>query len=195
MKRIIIATIISLFAISDFSAQCKYGPRISAGLSSLGGGNSAIGVQAGIFINAELKDRCGVQGEVLYSMFTGNTTSTFTDATGAKVTYKTKYNFSYVNIPVYGYVPLSKHITFLLGPQFGVVNKGSERLTGPGISSDSSQTQDIPDTKTKLGIAAGIDFNMQSPLRFGIRYSSNGGDAFKGKASFVGATMAYYMDW
>lgn len=189
-------TFICLFMFAlHVNAQLKYGPRFSLGSSSLGGGNTSIGFQAGLFINAELKDRMGVQPEVLFSIKMGSQDGSYEDINGASVSIKTRYTFTYIDIPLYGYVPVSKHITFLAGPQIGVVNKATRITTGTGVSGSEAKRQDVQDTKAKLGIAAGIDFMLSSPVRFGLRFSTNGGSPFGGKSTFVGATMAYYMDW
>jgi hypothetical protein len=194
MKKIFATILVFVTLAGSIGAQCKYGPRVSAGLSSFGGGNSGVGIQAGIFINAELKDRIGIQGEVLYSVFNGSKdVKSYDVASASYVTNTEKYHFVYINVPVYGFVHLSDHINFLAGPMFGIINKATEELTGPNITGDN--TQDISGVKTKLGFAAGIDFQLSSPLRLGLRFSSNGGDPFSGKATFVGATMAYDMDW
>ncbi|MBL7931544.1 MAG: PorT family protein [Bacteroidia bacterium] len=194
MKKDIII-FVGLFLIASFcSAQLKYGPRVSLGSTSLGGGNTSFGFQVGLFINAELKDRMGLQPEVLFSIKNGSQNGSFEGASGPVKT-KTRYTFTYIDIPLYGYVPVSKHITFLAGPQIGVVNKATQITTGPGISGDDAKRTDVAETKAKMGIAAGIDFNLSSPLRFGLRFSTNGGSPFGGKSTFVGATMAYYMDW
>jgi hypothetical protein len=194
-KQHILFSFLFTLAVISAGAQCKYGPRLAVGLSSLGGGNSGIAVQAGLFVNAELKDRMGIQGEVLYGIKNGNKDFTQVNSTGDKVLYTTKYSFTYIDVPIYGYVPLSKHITFLAGPLIGIVNKATERLTGPNVTGEAAEKRDIADTDAKLGFAAGLDFNMASPVRFGLRFATNGGDPFTGKSSFVGVTMAYYMDW
>lgn len=193
-KAIIIFASLFLF-ITVTNAQLKYGPRVSLGSTSLGGGNSSFGFQLGLFINAELKDRMGFQPEVLFSMKNGSQNGSFEGANGQVVKTKTRYTFTYIDIPIYGFLPVSKHITFLAGPQIGVVNKATRITTGSGISGEDAKRTDVEETKAKLGIAAGIDFNLSSPLRFGLRFSTNGGSPFGGKSTFVGATMAYYMDW
>lgn len=180
--------------VSVCSAQLKYGPRVSLGSTSLGGGNTSFGFQVGLFINAELKDRMGIQPEVLFSIKNGSQDGSYEGSNGPVKT-KTRYTFTYIDIPIYGYLPVSKHITFLAGPQIGVVNKATQITTGSGISGDEAKRTDVAGTKAKIGIAAGIDFNLSSPLRFGLRFSTNGGSPFGGKSTFVGATMAYYMDW
>ena len=193
MKRSYI-TFVCLFVVAlQINAQLKYGPRVSLGSSSLGGGNSSIGFQVGLFINAELRDRMGIQPEVLFSVKNGSQNGSYENAAGTTITTKTKYTFTYIDIPLYGYLPVSKHITFLAGPQIGVVNKATQITTGSGIS--GAKRTDVEGYKAKLGIAAGIDFNLSSPLRLGLRFSTNGGEPFSGKSSFVAATMAYYMDW
>lgn len=190
-KTHIILAAILMLSITGLKAQFKYGPRVSIGSSSLGEGNSLIGGQVGLLINAELKDRFGVQGEVLFSVKTGYKDFKYTNAVGAAVTYRTLYTFTYIDIPVYGYFPLSDHLTCLLGPQLGIVNKAKSNTTVGGVE----VKEDIAGAKAKMGIAAGIDVNLKSAYKFGIRFSTNGGDALSGKSTFVGVSLAYLLKW
>jgi hypothetical protein len=198
MKKLHIILIVFLFTITSATfAQFKYGPRIALGSSSLGGGSTSFGIQAGLFINAELRDRVGLQVEVLYSIKNGVDKYTHTnEVSGAKSEWKTKYSFTYIDIPFYFYFPLSKHITFLAGPQFCTINKATQATEGSGVPASETNKQSVSGTDAKMGIAAGLDFDLSSPIRFGLRFTTNGGEeAFKGKSTFIGATMAYYMNW
>lgn len=196
MKKIKILFItLLLLSASQLDAQLKYGPRVSIGSTSLGGGNSSFGFQIGLFLNAELKDRIGFQPEVLFSIKNGVNKFTVTDLNGVKQERKTSYTFTYLDIPIYIFMPISKHITFLIGPQISSVNKATQKTTGDGISSSDEERTDVEGTDAKMGFAGGIDFELSSPLKFGLRFSTSGGEAFSGKSTFVGATLAYSMDW
>lgn len=191
---ILIIAIISL-CFSTTHAQLKYGPRVGLGSTSLGGGSPSIGFQVGFFLNAELKDRIGFQPEVLFSIKNGVDKFTVPNISGGKDERKTSYTFTYLDIPLYLFVPISKHISFLVGPQISSVNKATQKTTGDGVSSADEERTDVEGAATKLGFAGGIDFELSSPVKFGLRFSTTGGEAFMGKSSFVGLTMAYYMDW
>ena len=194
MKKILFIAIVLLNTIF-LQAQFKYGPRVSLASTTLGGGSSSFGFQAGVFINAELRDRAGLQAEVLFSVKNGVQKSTVTNASGGKNELKTKYSFTYLDIPIYLYFPLSKHINFLIGPQISSISKATEATTGTGVSAEDSKKKDVQGVETKAGFAAGLDFDLSSPIRFGLRYTSTGGEAFSGKSSFIGVTVAYYMNW
>jgi len=199
MKKInIIIALLVMLSATLSHAQFTYGPRVSIGSTSLGGGSSSIGFQVGLFLNAELRDRIGIQPEVLFSVKNGVNKFTVDNPNGSatKLERKTSYSFTYIDIPFYGYVPLSKHITFLLGPQFSSVNKATQKTTGDGLSGTATDRVDVDsELKAKVGIAGGIDFELSSPLKFGLRFSTTGGEPFAGKSTFVGITMAYSMDW
>lgn len=192
--KILLIALVFLSAL-QINAQLKYGPRVSIGSTSLGGGSSSFGFQIGLFLNAELKDRIGFQPEVLFSMKNGADKFTVTDINGVKQERKTSYTFTYIDIPIYIFMPISKHITFMVGPQISTVNKATQKTTGDGISSSEEERTDVEGTDAKIGFAGGIDFELSSPLKFGLRFSTSGGEPFSGKSSFVGATLAYSMDW
>lgn len=199
MKKLnkIFAVLVVLAAL-PIHAQFTYGPRVSVGLTSLGGGSSSFGFQVGLFLNGELKDRMGIQPEVLFSIKNGVDKYSVDNPNGSatKQERKTSYTFSYIDIPFYGYVPLSKHIRLLIGPQFSVVNKATRKTTGDGLSGSETDRVDVEgELKSDVGIAGGIDFELSSPLKFGLRFSTTGGEAFSGKSTLVGFTMAYSMDW
>ena len=191
-KTHIILAAMLMFSITGLKAQFKYGPRMSIGSSNLGEGNSLIGGQLGLISNGELKDRFGVQGEVLFSVKTGYKNFESTNpVSGSTATYRTFYTFTYIDIPLYGYFPLCDHLTCLIGPQIGIVNKAKSRTTYGNVD----VKEDIIGAKAKAGIAAGIDINLKSSYKFGLRFSTNGGDALGGKSTFVGLSLAYLLKW
>ena len=91
-------------------------------------------------------------------------------------------------------MPVSKHIIFLVGPQFAIVNKATKETSGSGVSTSDSKKQSVA-ANTGVGIAAGLDFDLSSPLALGLRFSTTGGQPFAGKSTFVGLTVSYKMDW
>jgi len=194
MKKITLLSILFLCALTA-GAQFKYGPRFSLGSSSLGSGSSSLGFQGGLFLNAEIRDKSGVQFEVLYSVKKGAHKYKGTNAAGQSVDRKDAYSFTYIDIPLYFYFPLSKHIVFLVGPQFSVLNKATVQTSGSGVSTEEGKKRDVAGADTKAGIAAGLDFDLSSPLRLGLRFTTTGGEPFKGQSSFVALTAAYTMSW
>ena len=179
MKKIVILLAFMLSLSIAVNAQLKYGPRISIGSTNLGQGKSLVGFQLGLVINAELKDRMGIQPEILYSYKTGTL-----KADGSSTS--TLYTFSYLDIPVYVYLPVSPHITFLAGPQLGVVNSAKSIVNGKDYTINA---------KAKLGFAAGLDLNLKSSFKFGLRYTTTGGEPLSGKSSFMGVSAAYLLKW
>lgn len=177
-KNIILLTLLFSLAFTA-KAQLKYGPRVSFGSTSLGQGKSLVGFQLGLVINAELRDRMGVQPEILFSV---KTASDKPEGSSADVLY----TFTYIDIPVYGYVPVSEHITFLAGPQVSVVN---------GAKATAAGKEQTISAKSKVGFAAGIDLNLKSSFKFGLRYTTTGGEALSGKSAFLGVSAAYLLKW
>jgi hypothetical protein len=194
-KSSILIIAIMLMSLTQINAQLKYGPRVGLGSTSLGGGSTSFGFQVGIFLNAEIRDRIGFQPEVLFSVKNGVNKFTTTNAAGAKQERKTTYTFTYLDIPLYVFMPISKHITFLFGPQISSVSKATQKTTGDGVTSADEERTDVEGVDANIGIAGGIDFELSSPLKFGLRFSTTGGETFGGKSSFVGVTLAYSMDW
>ena len=99
MKKITLLFVFAFFS-SFLNAQFKYGPRLSLGSSNLGSGSSSIGFQAGLFINAEIRDRSGIQFEVLYSVKNGVSKYTVPNSSGQSVERKDAYSFAYLDLPL-----------------------------------------------------------------------------------------------
>src|SRR5687767_3920237 len=102
--------ILTCFLISGhcMNGQLRYGPRVGIGMSSLGGGNGSMGFQAGLFVNAELKDRMGLQPEILFTVKNGSQDLKIDNPNGNPLLWKKKYSFTYLDIPFYFYVPISR---------------------------------------------------------------------------------------
>src|SRR4051812_19692608 len=194
MKRSnIILGIITLFLITGVNAQFKYGPRVGLGMTTLGGGNAGLGLQAGLTINAPIRDRFGFTADILFGRKGGNekytvpishvdTVNGKAQTTVTNYDRKKIYHVTYIDIPVYFYFPFSEHISMLAGINMGIASGGTFKIKGDNLTEAEDKVVDITDLAGGIGITAGLDFASQSPLKIGIRFMTTGGEPFAGKS-------------
>ena len=172
----------------NVNAQFKYGPRLGAGYSDLGVGDGGIGFYGGGFLNAEVWDNMGFQGEFLYNLRTDSKTIT-------GVTFN--YNAKFLDLPVYFYFPISNHIRGLVGLNFSKFLSGNCTYSSAGQSFDDKLS-----IGSGSGYAAGLDFHFDSPFKLGIRYNSTTGNSdasgiypATAGSQTISITASYLLDW
>jgi hypothetical protein len=170
MKKVIIITLLFISTGTLFG-QFTYGPRFGLGVATIENADAGFGMHLGVFINAELFDRFGVQPEVLFNIQTGS----------AEVgTDDVKYNHQTIDVPILIFFPLSKHLRVLVGPMLSNITSSKREVDG---TKDNTYAPEA-----SSGFAAGLETDAFSKLRFGARYRNAG-------TSTIEVTASYTFDW
>jgi hypothetical protein len=200
MKKIcnIAAILIAFLQFQSFS-QIEYAPIIGIGTGTLNTYDAGISANAGLLIRADIFDRTGIQAEVMYSFITGKSTD-------ESVNPKSEYsmNATYLNVPVFIYFGISPNIKLLVGyniaPSF---LSGKQKIKAGSTTTETT----LSGISSKGSFAAGLEFDIDSPLKFGLRYvaasAGEGGNpsgekaapVFDGKTSMVYVTCSYILNW
>jgi hypothetical protein len=164
-------TILGILMISLSFAQLTYGPKIGFGAGRIANDKNVLspGFQGGLFVNAELDDRIGIQVECLYSV-KGNKHIYNAGLAGDSVTVKTNYRF--IDVPVSVYFPISKHLRGVLGPQLSVYRGSSQKYVHNSSPVYEKKEKNNLNISGKLSFYGGIDFVFDSPIMVGFRVIS-----------------------
>lgn len=206
MKTKLLYIMTVLLSAYGLQAQMIYGPKIGVNTSRLANDNIMPGFHVGGFVNAELRDRIGLQVDFLWAL-KGNknileSTSTGTSTSKVEITTTTYYRF--IEVPLTFYFPISQHIRGFVGPQLNLYRKGHQTVEYPGTSKESNVSGN-----GKASIIAGFDFVFDSKVTFGLRFVSNkfttgasaspdGDGSTEPEATRLNsimATIGYKMDW
>jgi hypothetical protein len=159
MKKVILSLGLLAGISATAQAQATFGVKAGATLTNFMGddvsdeSDNKFGFLAGVVANFPVNDMFSVQPEVLFSQ------------KGAEAG-DTKLNQNYVDVPVMVKVNTGDNgsgLFFELGPQFGLLVSSK---TGDTDTKEAFNTFDF-------GYAAGLGYQLESGLNFGLRY--NGG--------------------
>ena len=152
---------------------------------------TGIGFHVGAYMEFMFSDKIGIRPELLYSARktsdTETGTSTF-DLFGTTTTIKTesdnKSTFSYLEVPILLNYKVNDNFSFQVGPGLGLLMSAKNKFdatttttTTTGGSSTTTTTEESGDSDSKeglrgleLGAVAGINYELESGLSFGLRY-------------------------
>jgi hypothetical protein len=208
-----IFTILGILIATFSFAQLTYGPKIGIGAGRIANEMNVIspGFQGGLFVNAELDDRVGIQVECLYSL-KGNKHIYNEGLSGDSVFVRTNYRF--IDVPVSVYFPISKHLRGFLGPQLSWYRGSSQRYENNSVPIYEKKAKNNLNISGKLSFYGGIDFVFDSPIMVGFRIistkftqtsyglgdqdgSSSGGDDKENKKGLMQfmVQVGYRLDW
>ncbi len=174
MKKIIIILFLFISTATAYS-QFTYGPRFGFGATTIENVNAGFGFHAGVFINAEIFDRFGVQPEIIYNFQTGSDEQ---DAGGT--TIDINYQHQTIDVPILVFFPLSDHLRVLIGPMLSSISSSKREVDG--------DEDDTYNPEASNGFAVGLETDTFSRLRFGARYRQAG-------TSSIEVTASYTIDW
>lgn len=175
MKKIIIILFLFISTVSAYS-QFTYGPRLGFGATTIENANAGFGMHAGVFINAEIFDRIGLQPEILFNFQTGS--EEMDDGLGG--TLDVDYQHQTIDVPILIFFPLSDHLRVLVGPMISSISSAKREVDG--------DEDDTYDPSVESGFAVGLETDTFSRLRFGARYR-------KATTSSIEITASYTLDW
>ncbi len=187
-KNIIVIAALFIMLGSASYAQIDYAPVVGVGMASLDGMDNGINLSGGLMVRADFFDRAGIQIEPLVSLMNGKNEINATD--------NEKITATYLMIPAYIYFGISPHIKLLAGLNFA-----------PSLlSGESTLTSGTVSTTTKLsaspgnGMAFGLEFDIESSFKFGVRYITVKGDeaamgSFSGATSSFLVSASYILNW
>lgn len=178
MKRIIFC-LIAVITFGFVNAQdLKYGVKGGLNVSSFSGDNdgmdlkSRVGFNIGGFVEVKLSEKFAIQPEVLYSQQgTKFKLSGILFSNDEPFKAETKFNLSYINVPVmFKYYAIEK-LFIEAGPQIGFLISAKSKTKVTGFDqTEELDTKDMYNTiDFGLNFGAGYDFTQNISL--GARYN------------------------
>ncbi len=161
MKKILV--MISLLLTAAASSQIHLGAKAGANLNKINGTSFTdkfeLGYQLGGFVYADLSQRIGLQGEVLFNQTnTSIETGYFEVFNGA---FKGNQTLNYISVPLLLRFNNNGIITFVAGPQFGFLTDADKSVTENGKKLFK---------KTDFSALGGVEVNFH-PITIYGRYS------------------------
>lgn len=157
MKKIILLTLTILSLNFCFAQGLKVGIKAGANMSDASGlsfqNGFKFGYQGGIFAEVMLSDKFGIQPEAILSesKLTRNATAFNQIYNGITVSTATNIKLQYLSLPVLlNYRPVSL-ISFLAGPQFGILMNQTESINTNAQNAFK---------KGDLSVLAGLQLNL-----------------------------------
>jgi len=170
MKKITVLVAAILISASGFSQSIDLGIKAGVNFANISGAPSGVttksitGFQAGVFAGLKLGEKIGIQGDLLYSQ-------QGTEFSG------TKFDLTYVNVPIVLKYYVFKGLNLQGGPQFGfAVSDNIKELSGGGLE---TKTMDIS------GIV-GLGYDLPLGLRVDARYNFGLSDVLKDTGTVQG---------
>jgi hypothetical protein len=178
MKKIILSAVFTFATVTILSAQdVNYGVKLGLSNPKLSGfygevGHTAkIGFNLGGFVEVVVSDQFSLQPELLFSTQGANTKET-------EITYKSRLNLNYLNIPIMGKYYLQDYISIEFGPQFGfLVSKKEIYPDEQMYESDESITDYVKNFD--LGFNVGGSYDLNEKLSINLRYNIGLSNIFK----------------
>jgi hypothetical protein len=160
--------LLSLITFSTLQAQVKLGAKVGGNLTTLDESGDIffateferkVEFHFGVFTQIQLSEHFLFQPELLY-----NRKGTFANAHSPNKNDE-DYDLNYLNLPLLlGYSPI-ENFNILVGPEVGYLLNAKIRDN----SSDSDVTERF--NQKDVGIAIGLEYQMDAGLGFGIRYT------------------------
>lgn len=188
MKKISLLFVVSLFTISLFAQDVKFGIKGGLNISSVQitpsqqGINSKLGGNLGLLAHIHLSKQWGLQPELQFS------------TQGMEQTYlgtKYKYNLNYINIPVLLQYMFENGFRLQAGPQLGFL-AGAKQTGGGGTTNIKN---DYKSTDVSLSFGLGYlsysGFGVDARYNLGVTNINNAGSTqLKNR---VGQISLFYM--
>lgn len=163
MKKLLLCTVLAVFAFTTSNAQGEMRVGVKAGLNvaSIGGDSFGVGslgsrvaFHVGGLVEIPFNDKISLQPEVLYSSQGSKfSLSGFSDA---------DIKLDYINVPILGKYHIIKGLSAELGPVAGFL-----------ISAKDDDGDDVKDFYNSIdfGIAVGATYRMDMGIFGGLRYN------------------------
>ena len=172
MKKIIL-TVAAVFAFGFANAQeTKFGVKGGLNVANLSGdiedNSSKVGFHVGGFVEIKVSDKFSVQPELLFS-----TQGAKFEESGSGFSYESKYNLSYLNIPVMAKYYAADKFSLELGPQIGFLTSAKDDYTATESGVTVSGNEDIKDIfeSVDFGLNFGAGYDFTENLSVGLRYN------------------------
>ena len=160
MKQMLVAVALILISFNAQAQDFNYGVKAGLNLSDLRGDldtDLRAFFHGGVYGNYMFSDQWGVQAELLYS------------GQGAKDENDSdiKYKLSYLNLPILAKYYVTEAFSIELGPQLGFLLDSETDVSGDGLEIDVDEIYKDFD----LSVAAGLGYELEMGLNFGVRYN------------------------
>lgn len=172
MKKIIL-TVSAVLAFGFMNAQeTKFGVKGGLNIANISGdiedNSSKVGFHVGGFVEIKVSDKFSVQPELLFS-----TQGAKFEESGSGFSYESKYNLSYLNIPVMAKYYAADKFSLELGPQIGFLTSAKEDFTETESGVTVSGNEDIKDIfeSVDFGLNFGAGYDFTENLSVGLRYN------------------------
>ncbi len=175
MKKITLLVVAILISASGFSQKIDLGVKAGVNFATLsdveGGPSNKTGFQAGIFAALKLGDKIGVQGDVLYSQ------------QGAEFS-ATKFDITYVNIPIVLKYYVFGGLNIQAGPQFGIVVDDNIKDIEATLEAETTDISGV------VGLGYDLPFGLRVDGRYNIGFTDVIKDV-KGKNAVITLAVGY----
>ena len=172
MKKIILS-VAAVFAFGFANAQeTKFGVKGGLNLANFSGdvedNSSKIGFNVGGFVEIKVSDKFAIQPELLFS-----TQGAKFEESGSGFSYESKYNLSYLNIPVMAKYYAADKFSLEFGPQIGFLTSAKDDYTATESGVTVSGNEDIKDIfeSVDFGVNFGAGYDFTENLSVGLRYN------------------------
>lgn len=179
MKRILILSVVSLFATLSFAQQEKgtwtIQPKLGmnvATMTEVDDADPRIGMAAGVGLQYQVSDRFGISFDLLYSMQGCKTDGYISYVKATEVD-----KMDYINIPILANVYLYKGLALKAGiqPGFNVIDK--YKISGGGASVTGNMSDILDIKRFDFSIPIGISYE-HSNVVIDARYNFGFTEAF-----------------
>ena len=197
MKKIIL-TVAAVFAFGFANAQeTKFGVKGGLNVANLTGdededNSSKVGFHVGGFVEIKVSDKFSVQPELLFS-----TQGTQAEYSESGVSFKSKINLSYLNIPVMAKYYVAEGFSLEAGPQIGFLTSAKYKIESEGNEVEADGKDDFESVDFGVNFGAGYDFteNLSVGLRYNLGlsnvYKTEAGDDFKNSNNVFSVSLGY----
>ena len=204
MKKIIL-TAAAVFAFSFANAQdVKYGAKAGLNFANLTGdvedASMKIGFNLGGFAEIKISDKFSVQPELLYS-----TQGAKFEGSDEESSFESKFNLSYLNIPIMAKYYVSEKFSLEAGPQIGLLlsAKAKSEVTtsfegeSVTVSAEADIKEEFESIDFGFNLGAGYDFSEKvfAGLRYNVGLSNiaktEAGDDYKVSNSVISLSVGY----
>ena len=154
-------------------------------VSSSGGDNGGLtAIYFGVYAEIPVSETFSIQPELLYSK-QGGTQDGSLVFQEANVNYESKFNLSYLTVPIMAKFYVAKGLSLEAGPQIGFLLKSEVDIEVNAnalfVSQSESTTEDVKDfTKSNdFAFNIGASYQLNSSLNFNLRYNIGLTDAYE----------------
>lgn len=165
----------------DFDAADTFDvPELNFVSSSGGDKGGLTAIYFGVYAEIPVSETFSIQPELLYSRQGGTQDGSLVFQEG-NFNYESKFNLSYLTVPIMAKFYVAKGLSLEAGPQIGFLLKSEFDIEVNNALFASSTTEDVKDfTKSNdFAFNIGAGYQLNSGLNFNLRYNIGLTDAYE----------------